>query len=138
MNFKFYTLLLLLLAVISPSIVDAHEPDHSYLYMRIYGEAIGGRVEVTGEDINQAFGLNINEELSQEELQTYLPRLQEYIKSNLRFSSGDTQYEIKFTEPEILPLDETIDFLRCHFDLVGVETMPEELDIEYNLSLIHI
>jgi hypothetical protein len=86
MNFKFYTLLLLVLAIILPSTADAHEPDHSYLYMRIYGEAIGGRVEVTGEDINQAFGLSINEELSQEELQIYLPRLQEYVKSKVRFS----------------------------------------------------
>jgi hypothetical protein len=135
MNFKFYTLLLLVLAIILPSTADAHEPDHSYLYMRIYGEAIGGRVEVTGEDINQAFGLSINEELSQEELQIYLPRLQEYVKSKVRFSSGDTQYEIKFTEPEILPLDETIDFLRLHFDLVGVDKMPEKLDIEYNVFL---
>jgi hypothetical protein len=135
MNFKFYTLLLLVLAIILPSTADAHEPDHSYLYMRIYGEAIGGRVEVTGEDINQAFGLSINEELSQEELQIYLPRLQEYVKSKVRFSSGDTRYEIKFTEPEILPLDETIDFLRLHFDLVGVDKMPEKLDIEYNVFL---
>lgn len=135
MNFKFYTLLIVLFAAILPATLDAHEPDHSYLYMRIYGEAIGGRVEVTGEDINQTFGLNINEELSQEELQSYLPRLQAYVKSKVRFSSGDTKYEIKFTEPEILPLDETIDFLRLHFDLEGVETMPEKLDIEYNVFL---
>lgn len=135
MNFKFYTLLLVLFAAILPATLDAHEPDHSYLYMRIYGEAIGGRVEVTGEDINQAFGLNINEELDAAELSQYLPRLQEYIKNQVRFASGDKQYEIKFSEPDILSLDETVDFLRCHFDLVGVETVPEKLDIEYNVFL---
>lgn len=135
MNIKFYTYFFLLFACLFPSIADAHEPDHSYLYMRIYGEAIGGRVEVTGEDINQFFGLNINEELSEAELQTYLPRLQAYIKSKVRFSSGNKDYTIKFSEPEILPLNETVDFLRCHFDLVGIETMPEKLDIEYNVFL---
>ena len=135
MNFKFYTLLLILFAAILPATLEAHEPDHSYLYMRIYGEAIGGRVEVTGEDINQAFGLNINEELDAAELQTYLPRLQAYIKENVHFSAGNTKYIIKFSEPEILSLNETVDFLRCHFDLVGVEKMPEKLDIEYNVFL---
>lgn len=134
----FYTFFFLLFAVLFPLTVNAHEPDHSYLYMRIYGEAIGGRVEVTGEDINRVLGFDINEELQQDELQQYWPKLREYIRSKVKFSSGNTVYPIKFAEPDILPLNETVDFLRCHFDLEQVETLPEKLDVEYNVFLDEI
>lgn len=115
--------------------IEAHEPDHSYLYMRIYGEAIGGRVEVTGADINQILGFDINEELQQEELGTYLSKLQNYVTSKVRFSAEGQQYPIKWREPEILSLDETVDFLRLHFDLDKVNTVPEQLKIDYNVFL---
>ena len=134
MNTRFYLLFFLLFTLISNT-VQAHEPNHSYLYMRIYGEAIGGRIEVTAADINQALGLNLNDEMTMEELQPHLPALQEYLKSKVTFSNGQKPYSIRFTEPEILDLNETIDFLRCHFDLDGVGEMPELLDIEYNVFL---
>ena len=87
MNTRFYLLFFLLFTLISNT-VQAHEPDHSYLYMRIYGEAIGGRIEVTAADINQALGLNLNDEMTMEELQPHLPALQEYLKSKVTFSNG--------------------------------------------------
>jgi hypothetical protein len=127
--------LLTIFAAFLPHSAEAHEPNHSYLYMRIYGEAIGGRVEVTGADINSYLGFDIDEELKEEELEKYLPKLQEYIKSKVRFSANGKQYGIKFTEPEILGLNETVDFLRCHFDLTGVDVMPEKLDIDYNVFI---
>lgn len=135
MNLKTTLIPLLLLAIsfAMPSTLEAHEPDHSYLYMRIYGEAIGGRVEFNGKDINRILGTSINEELQQSELSSYIGQLQEYIKSRVSFSSGGETYTIRFSEPEILPLDETVDFLRCHFDLEGVpKKLPEKLAIKYN------
>lgn len=129
-----HTLLFLVFTLLLPLTANAHEPDHSYLYMRIYGEAIGGRVEVTGEDINRIFGVNINEELQQDEMPQYINQLQAYIKDKVQFSSGGTVYPIKFTEPDILSLNETVDFLRCHFDLENVPaTLPEKLKIDYNM-----
>lgn len=132
---RFYQYLFALLLLLTAGNLAAHEPDHSYLYMRIYGEAMGGRVEVTGADINQILGFDINEELQQDELQTYLPTLQKYIKEKVRFSADGKQYPIRFIEPEILSLNETVDFLRCHFELDDVATLPEKLDIEYNVFL---
>lgn len=132
------TLIAFLLTIFTaflPNTAEAHEPNHSYLYMRIYGEAIGGRVEVTGADINRFLGFDIDEELQQEDLPKYLPKLQEYIKSKVSFDADGKQYAIKFSEPEILSLDETIDFLRCHFDLVGIDVMPEKLNIEYDVFI---
>lgn len=132
------TLIAFLLTIFSaflPTTAEAHEPNHSYLYMRIYGEAIGGRVEVTGADINRFLGFDIDEELKEEDLPKYLPKLQEYIKSKVSFSAAGKQYGIQFTEPEILGLNETVDFLRCHFDLTGVDVMPEKLDVDYNVFI---
>lgn len=132
-NFVVFTM-----ALFATLSLQAHEPDHSYLYMRIYGEAMGGRIEVTGEDMNRILGFGINEELSAEELAPHMPKLQEYLKSKVKFSSGNTIYPIQFTEPEVLGLNETVDFLRCHFELGGVATLPEKLDIEYNVFLDEI
>ncbi len=132
------TLIAFLLTIFSaflPTTAAAHEPNHSYLYMRIYGEAIGGRVEVTGADINRFLGFDIDEELKEEDLPKYLPKLQEYIKSKVSFSADGKQYGIQFTEPEILGLNETVDFLRCHFDLIGVDVMPKKLDVDYNVFI---
>lgn len=134
MNFKFklHALLFALIFAFAPTIIEAHEPDHSYLYMRIYGEAIGGRVEFNGEDINRILGTSINEELQESELPGYISRLQEYIKSRVSFSGNGQNYSIRFLEPEILPLNETVDFLRCHFELDGVPTdLPEKISIRY-------
>lgn len=132
-NFFLRTLFLLFFAALMPTLVEAHEPDHSYLYMRIKGDGIGGRVEVTGEDINKIFGVNINTELQADEMAQYMPQLQAYIKQKVAFSAGNTPYEIEFTEPDILSLNETVDFLRCHFELKGVGELPEKLDVKYNM-----
>lgn len=137
-QFTLHTLLFLFFAVLFPLTAHAHEPDHSYLYMRIYGEGIGGRVEVSGADLNKVLGLSVNEELQENELRQYLPKIQEYIKSKIKFSSGNTNYSIEFTDPEILSLDEELDFLQCHFNLAGVKQLPEKLGIEYHLFLDEI
>lgn len=94
---------------------------------------MGGRVEFNGEDINRILGTSINEELQESELPGYISQLQAYIKERVSFSSGGTTYPIRFLEPEILPLNETVDFLRCHFELDGVpKDLPEKVTIKYN------
>jgi len=116
-----------------PSSLHAHSPDQSYLYLRIYKDAIGGRFEMTAKDMNTAMGLNLDKKLSLEALRPHLPTIQKYLISRSSFEAGGKTFTVRFTEPTVLNLEETDDFVRLHFDLDGVEVVPDGLDIGYNV-----
>lgn len=113
--------------------VKAHHPEQSYLYLRIYKDAIGGRFEMTAKDLNKALNLNLVDDLTMEDLQKVLPQIQEYLLSRSDFKSVDGQYVVRFTEPTILDLEEMEDFVRFNFELDNLESVPDELDIYYNV-----
>lgn len=127
-------LLFLLGMLIHNEALQAHEPDHSYVYLRIYKDAIGGRFEMTAKDMNRAIGSNLAIELDASEVEKILPQIQAYLKSHATFSANGKTYTIKFTDMTVLDLEEAKvdDFARINFDLEGVTTVPEKLDISYN------
>ncbi len=114
-------------------ILEAHAPDQSYLYFRIYKDAISGRFELSAKDINTAIGTHLDEELKIESVSPHFQEIQNYLKSRSRISSNGTTYQVKFTEPSILNLEEELDFVRFNFELGGLEEVPSALDIDYNV-----
>jgi len=131
---KKLTFLILIILFVAPvQQLEAHAPDQGYLYMRIYGDAMGGRFELAAEDINRAIGTNLDDDLTLEIITPHLEKLYAYIKDRSSFQSDLGQYSIRFTEPTLLKLDEKNDFLRFNFELDGVSKVPESLDIGYNL-----
>ncbi|MEM1122332.1 MAG: HupE/UreJ family protein, partial [Bacteroidota bacterium] len=116
-----------------PITTEAHSPDQSYLYLRIYKEAIGGRFEMSTKDMNTAFGLNLSNPLSLETIKPHLATIQNYLISRSSFEAGSDTYTVRFKAPTVLNLEETNDFVRFHFDLEGVEKVPDGLDIGYNV-----
>jgi len=127
-----YTFLILVSLFVSNDL-SAHAPDQSYLYLRIYKQSIEGRYELTAKDMNKAFGLNLPDELSLQLVEPHLPKIYEYFKSRSNFKDNGKTYDVKFTEPTILELNDKYDYVRFHFDLQGVEVVPDELDIFYNV-----
>ena len=131
---KKLTFLILIILFVAPvQQLEAHAPDQGYLYMRIYGDAMGGRFELAAEDINRAIGTNLDDDLTLEIITPHLEKLYAYIKDRSSFQSDLGRYSIRFTEPTLLKLDEKNDFLRFNFELDGVSKVPESLDIGYNL-----
>ena len=113
---------------------SAHAPDQSYLYLRIYKDAIGGRFEMTAKDMNKAIGLNLPDRLNMDIIQPHLETIYTYLKERSDFKSDTgTQYTVRFVEPTVLNLKEMEDFVRFHFELDGVDVVPENLDILYNV-----
>jgi len=114
--------------------VDAHHPDQSYLYLRIYKNSIAGRFEMTAKDMNNATGLSLPDRLTMEIIQPHLETVYAYLKSRSDFKS-DTgeQYTVRFVEPTVLNLKEMEDFVRFHFELDGVKEVPENLEIRYDV-----
>lgn len=126
---------ILTLIICLAQIVSAHAPDQSYLYLRIYGDHVGGRVEMTAKDMNRALGLNLPDRMTMEMVQPHLATIQAYIKARTNFtnSDGSEQYGVNFTETTVLNLEEMEDFVRFNFDMTNMSKVPDELDIKYDL-----
>ncbi len=124
-------ILTVLFSILFSTYSFSHAPDQSYIYLRVYKDAIGGRFEYTAKDMNMALGLNLADKLTEEAIQPHLKTIQDYILSRSSFKSDGKNYPIRFTDFTILSLDEMEDFTRFNFELEGVEKIPEELDIEY-------
>lgn len=137
--------LILCLLLISAGDSFAHQPDQSYLYLRIYPDNINGTIEMTVKDINTALGLNIdpspyfkgkNEEIIKEDLpqewNKYSAQLHDYLLGRVAVRNAGQNVNINFTNIEILRLSRTVYFM-CNFELDGIEVTPDNLDIDYNV-----
>ncbi len=127
------TIIILFFSFLIPSISNAHSPDQSYLYLRIYKSSIGGRFEMTAKDMNRALGTDLPKKLSMEVIEPYLPKIKEYLVSRSNFKAGSENYTVRFTETTVLNLEEMDDFVRVNFELDGVTEVPEEMDIDYSV-----
>ncbi|MEN0047842.1 MAG: HupE/UreJ family protein [Bacteroidota bacterium] len=132
-NLYYLNKLLIGLAMLClPFIAAAHEPDQSYLYLRIYGDAMGGRFEVVAKDLNRSIGINLPDQFSMEDLEPYVPRIQDYLKSVTTFSYQGKTYPISFDETEVFKIDEMAeDFALFSFTMENVDEVPDALDIRY-------
>lgn len=88
---------------------------------------------MTAKDINKAIGTTLPDRMTMEDLQAVLPRIQSYLLSRVSIRSRLGNHPIRFTEPEVLQLEEMEDFVRFHFDLDGVSEVPDKLDVSYNV-----
>ena len=122
-----------LLFLLIPLVSQAHAPDQSYIYLRIYQDGMGGRYELTSKYMNEALGLNLPEAISMDDLRPHIPAVHAYLRERAGFSSNGQQFPLKFTDPEILPLDDEDDYVRFHFDMENVTEVPEMLDVRYNV-----
>lgn len=134
MNTTFRPLLALLLAFcfLLPFSGEAHAPDQSYLYLNIYKDHIRGRYEISMPDINLAIGSAFTKPMSMAEMEPYLAQFQAYIQSRSDFA-GKQPYTIRFTDAEVVNLEDEEDFVRVNFILDGLTEVPDELNIRYNL-----
>jgi hypothetical protein len=135
-HFKYtYFSLFWLWLIIFPTASHAHAPDQSYIFLRVYDESIGGRFEITTDDLNTALDLGLDENVTLEELAPHLPAIQAYLIEKAAFSSSLEAYTIQFTEPDLLVLENLGTFVLLNFNLSGVSQVPEALNVEYNVLL---
>ena len=126
-------LFLFALLLLGPLQLLAHAPDHSYLYMRVLNDGISGRIEITSVDLNRSIGLNLPERMTLEQLRAELPKIEAYLRANTAFSANGVNFPIRFTEVEVLNVDEIAEpYAVLQYELEGLEgNIPENLDIRY-------
>ena len=116
-----------------PGNANAHEPDHTYVFLKIYKEGIEGRFELTATDLNRELGLNLAEVISDADLKPHIPRIHDFLKANVSFSAAGVSYPLRLTGSEVLLLDEEDDYIIFNFKLENVTTIPNQLDIVYDI-----
>jgi hypothetical protein len=111
---------------------EAHEPLHSYIFLKIYENRINGRFEITAADLNKELGLNLNEEIVESEVMAALPIIHQFLLSKITFGSANAKYQLRFTETEVLALDDEADNIELHFELDNINEIPNVLEISYD------
>ena len=110
----------------------AHFPDQSYIYLQIQKNSVAGRFEISTWDLNKVFGLDLKVGLTKEDVAPHLSKIQEYVLQNASFNSAEEgDYQIRFTEPDILRAESFGDFVLLKFQLEGVKKAPEKLNVQY-------
>ena len=127
-----YFLLLLSIALILPIGLEAHAPNQSYIFLRVYEDGIGGRFEITTDDLNLALDLDLERGLTLEDLSPYLPQIQAYYLKHVTFASEAGAYPIHFDSIGIMPID-LGDFVQLNFTLEEIVEVPEVLHISYDV-----
>ncbi|HFA51234.1 MAG TPA: hypothetical protein ENJ95_19655 [Bacteroidetes bacterium] len=129
------TNLLCCLLFLLPVLSDAHAPDQSYIFFRIYESSIGGHFAITTKDLNKVLHLDLEKGMSLEELQPYLPQIQAYIRQKTAFSSPLGSYKLRFTKTTLLDGASLGDYVESHFVLDGVTKIPDVLDVRNEILL---
>lgn len=109
----------------------AHEPNHSYIFLRIAQDKIEGRFEIGRLDLNKALGLSLSEELDQSELDPNIPAIKSFILSKVRFGANRGQFDLKLSTVDFMNLDDEDDNVRIYFELSQLSEIPKELTINY-------
>lgn len=113
----------------------AHAPGQSYIFLRIYEDAIGGHVEITTDHLNTALDLDLERGMTVEELRPYLPRIQAYVLENVAFSSDAGAHAVRFIDEEtdLMVSPGLGEYVQLHFLLEGIQEIPESLDIRFEV-----
>jgi hypothetical protein len=130
---KIQVLLCFLLITAFHSTAFAHFPNQSYIYLQIQENSVTGRFEISTKDLNKVFGLNLKPGLAKEDVAPHLSKIQEYVLQNASFDAvSGGNYQIRFTEPDILRAKAFGDFVLLKFELQGIRNVPEKINVYYD------
>ena len=118
---------------ILPNVLQAHAPDQSYLYLRIFKEKIDGTVEITTKDLNTALRLGLSTGGDLDQVKPHLPRIYDYLRKNVAISSIAGDHPLNFSDITLLPVSKVGDFVRFNFNLGNAANVPDELDVRYEV-----
>lgn len=137
MSFIYRIALVLFIAscALAPSVLEAHEPDQSYVYLRVNKNDVDGRIELNADDINRILGTTLpTKGLTDEQVTPLTARVQDYLRTHLGFKAGTKTFPITFGESEVYNIDaeEEPDFVRYNFTLGDMTELPTDLEVSYN------
>ena len=125
-----------LIAVLFSVFAYSHQPDHSFIYIRVY-EATGieGRFELNTSELNEFLGLDLAKHAKIEDVRPYENQIREYILQHSRFSSTKGEYEVEFTGEMGTIWTDFGSFIQFHFILKESSDIPDNLNVKFDVFL---
>ena len=134
--FSLKTLLLFTMGILFCVISYAHEPNHSFIYIKVYEETgIEGRFEINVNELNEHLGLNFQQHPEIEDIRPFEAQIRAYILENSEFTSTRGVHNIEFTG-ELSTLRTGFGtFILFHFLLQNSANAPQNIDVKYDVFL---
>lgn len=113
----------------------AHAPEHGYIYLRIYeNDGVEGRFEILSDDLNKIFDWDLKSKKNNiNDITKHAKEIEHYFKKNSAFKSSLGNHNVTFKGYDILSTG-LGDYIQILFDLDNFETIPESLDVTYNIA----
>ena len=125
--------LLVLLFLFVPLFANAHVPNQSYIFLRIYEKkGIDGTFEISLNEINKLYGTQFKKGATLEDLRPYLADLKAYLLKNSGFSSNYGEHPIALKDEVSLLKAGPRDYVQVHFTLKNTQRLPDELNVRYS------
>ncbi|MEM6628439.1 MAG: HupE/UreJ family protein [Bacteroidota bacterium] len=130
--FRKPTCLGIVLIFLFPILSKAHQPDQSYIYLRMFDQSTEGTFQINYKNINELLGTNFTDSAKLADLAPYLPQIQTYILEHSSFSANGSPLHIEFIDPTIFPAPDAGTFLLQHFEFDEIQEAPDAMDITFN------
>ena len=135
---RFAVYLFLASCVLAPLELAAHQPDQSYVYLRVNKNDLDGRVELNADDLNRILGSSLpTKGLTEAQVAGLHDRVRAYLTEHLSFRSGATTFPVVYGDAEVYNIDapEEPDFVRYAFTVEGMDELPADLEVTYDAVL---
>jgi hypothetical protein len=113
---------------------QAHAPDQSYVFLRVYDDRIDGRVGMLIPDLNAAVGLELseNQDVTRADIEPHLERITRYLQDRVALAPNGQARPLRFESFDlvVIPLGQ---YLEMNFSFSGFAEPPETVDIFYNV-----
>ncbi|BFP39392.1 HupE/UreJ family protein [Flavobacteriaceae bacterium GF1] len=133
---KYVPQLLFVLFLLIPIAVSSHEPNQSFIYVRVYEQTgIDGRFELNVNQLNSVLNLNLDKHPSPEDIRPFEKQIQEYILRNTAFSSIHGAHAILFTGEITMLKIGYGSYVQLYFHLENSEVLPEEIEVTHGVFI---
>lgn len=135
MPYRFGLILVAALAAV-PGVreASAHSPGQSYVFLRIYDDAIEARLEITAADLDRALGLGITAdgEVGREEVATHLAAIQAYVNPRFSLHGPDGRMALHFQRFDVRYL-EIADYVMLTYSTGKLREIPDRIEADYRV-----
>ncbi|MEM6287617.1 MAG: HupE/UreJ family protein [Bacteroidota bacterium] len=127
------TLLGALALLLVPQIAAAHNPDQSYLYLRVYDDRIEVRVEMEASDLDDVLDLTLSadDSLSVAEVQARLEAIRAFVEPHVAFTLDGERLPLRFTGVDVTN-GNRLDFVLLQYVIDGLDGIPDAVDVQFD------
>ncbi len=125
---KYACYLFFLFALVAPA--TAHELGQSYVYLRIFDDAIEVRVEITSDDLRSVLNVDWPEKrVSREMVDSDIDAVLAYIRPRLYVGTGERELALRYVDADIRRL-KPADFVLLNFVIDDIAGLRDRLEVE--------